>query len=100
MINKIDSTSLFKYALDHIQEILKESDVDIEIKKLYDMNSLCFIEKSIDYVLYNKLSHLNNTYKIDLDIENKESKRVGSYTLYLDDNEEFIDEFFMIDSYN
>ncbi|WP_126651435.1 hypothetical protein [Chryseobacterium aureum] len=96
MEDKIEIKKKFKNAIASIHEIFKNEDLEIELKELYNTNSLKFIEKSICYVFYNEHTYFNNTYKIDIDIEDNTNKRLGSYVLYLDENENFVDEFFII----
>ncbi|AZA99764.1 hypothetical protein EG359_09100 [Chryseobacterium joostei] len=95
MISKIDIKKFFKYALKNVNEILKNEDLDTELKELYNNDSLHFIEKSVCYVLYNRHNYFTNTYKIDIDVEDNHNRRICSYILYLDEDENFIDEFLL-----
>ncbi|KFF27264.1 hypothetical protein [Chryseobacterium vrystaatense] len=86
---------LFLISSEYINNILKDEDILNELKESCEERDLKLINKSIVYVLYEKNELYINSFKIEIDIECKE-KKIGFYILYLDEDENFIDEFFVI----
>lgn len=93
----IDTELLFKLSLEYINNILKDEDVLQELKECCENKNIQLMNKNISYVLYDKNELFKNSYKIEISIECKR-KSIGSYVLYLDEDKNFIDEFFVIKS--
>jgi hypothetical protein len=91
----IDTEDLFKLSSEYVNNILKDEEVLHELKEYCENENIQLINKSIAYVLYDKNELLRNSYKIEISIECKR-KSIGSYVLYLDEDKNFIDEFFVI----
>lgn len=96
MNNNIDTENLFKISSDYINNILKDEELLHELKSSCENEKLELINKSISYVLHDQNELFKNSYKIKINIQCK-SKNIGYYILYLDEGENFIDEFFVID---
>jgi hypothetical protein len=94
-MNNKEVEDLFSLSFKYLNEILKDNDLQKELKQLCGNINIEFIKKSINYIYYNKDKRLNNLYKIKIDIEVGE-KNIGYYDLYLDNDRVFIDEFFII----
>ncbi|WP_223606935.1 hypothetical protein [Chryseobacterium sp. OSA05B] len=86
--------NLFVISSEYINNVLKDEDVLNDLKESCE-GDLKLINKSIVYVLYEKNELYINSFKIEIDIECK-GKKIGFYILYLDEDENFIDEFFVI----
>ncbi|SDH98860.1 hypothetical protein SAMN05421846_103143 [Chryseobacterium taeanense] len=91
----IDTENLFKLSSEYINNILKDEEILQELKESCENENIQLINKSISYVLYDKNELFSNNYKIEMNIECK-IKTIGSYILYLDKDQNFIDEFFVI----
>lgn len=91
----IDTERLFKMSSEYVNNILKDEYVLYELKESCKNEDIKLINKSITFVLYDKNQMLNNSYKIKINIECK-TKNIGSYVLYVDEDQNFIDEFFVI----
>lgn len=86
---------LFSLSFEYLNEILKDNDLQNELKQLYGNTNIEFVKKSVNYIYYNKDQRFSNSYKVKIDIEYSE-QNIGYYNLYLDNNKTFIDEFFVI----
>lgn len=96
MLNKKeDINRLFDLSSGYLNNILKDEDVINEIESLYEYKSVKFVNSDVSFILFNEKSYLSNSYKIKIDILYK-NKNIGHYDLYVDENEKFIDEFFVI----
>lgn len=91
-----DIEKLFGLASEYIDNILKDEDFQTELKGLYGNEEIQFINKNISYIFYDKNEFYNNSYQIKLDIECK-NKNIGYYVLLIDNSENFIDEFLVLD---
>ncbi|MEY8759949.1 hypothetical protein [Chryseobacterium tongliaoense] len=96
MLDKnIDTEVFFKLSSEYIKNILKDEEVLQELKESCEDEDLQLINKSVTYVLYHKNELFLNSYEIKINIECKR-KDIGSYVLYLDKDQNFIDEFFVV----
>ncbi|RNA63544.1 hypothetical protein D1631_17305 [Chryseobacterium nematophagum] len=96
MLDKnIDIEELFKLSCEYLNNILKNEEALLELKESCGNEELQLINRSVSYALYDKNELFKNCYKIKISIEYKR-KIIGSYVLYLDEDQNFIDEFFII----
>lgn len=80
-------------ATEYFEKIINSEDIKNELKEYFGEEYLLnYINKSIDLIIFNENSYLENKYKITLNILNR-SNNIGNYILYLDLKGEFIDEF-------
>ncbi|MBT2620284.1 hypothetical protein [Chryseobacterium sp. ISL-6] len=93
----MDIQNVFDLSFLHINKCLQNEDLQIEIKKMYGgANNLSFIKKGIYHIIYDKNEWLNDCYRIEISIEYN-SNEVGYYNLFIDKDQNFIDEFLVID---
>lgn len=87
--------SFFTITLGFLSEMMKNEDLKNEIVLLCsDIEGLIFFRKSVSYVIYDSYGH-NNCIIVTVDILDKE-KKIGYYSLYLDEDKSIIDEFFVL----
>ena len=94
-MNNQEIENLFSLSFEYLNEILKDDEIQKELKQIVANMNIEYIKKSINYIHYSKDQRFNNCYKIKIDIE-IDGKRIGYYDLYLDSDRNFIDEFFII----
>lgn len=87
--------NLFSLSFEYLNENLKDEGLQKELKQIVANMNIEYIKKSINYIYYNKDKRFINCYNIKIDIE-IDGKRIGYYELYLDNDRNFIDEFFII----
>jgi hypothetical protein len=87
--------NLFSLSFKYLNEILKNDELQKELKQILANMNIEYVKKSINYIHYSKDQRFNNCYKIKIDIEIN-GKSIGYYDLYLDNDKDFIDEFFVI----
>lgn len=82
-----------KKAIEYFEKIINNEDIKNELREYFGEEYLLnYINKSIDLIIFNENSYLENKYKITLNILNRRNN-IGNYILYLDSEGEFIDEF-------
>lgn len=82
-----------KKAIEYFEKIINNEDIKNELREYFGEEYLLkYINKSIDLIIFNENTYLENKYKITLNILNR-SNNIGNYILYLDSEGEFIDEF-------
>ncbi|AZA75194.1 hypothetical protein [Chryseobacterium indoltheticum] len=93
---KKDIEDIFELSKSYLNKCLGDDELANEIIDTYGELNFMFIINEVQYIFYNKNEWLNNCYRVNIDIEHLE-KKVGHYILYLDDNRNFVDEFFHLD---
>ncbi|MGV0753427.1 hypothetical protein [Empedobacter brevis] len=92
-MKEINIDSFFKKAVNYLEKAINNKDIKSELRDSFGEEYLLdYINKSIDLIIFNENSYLENKYKITINILNQ-SNNIGNYILYLDSEGEFIDEF-------
>lgn len=92
-MEEINIDSFFKKAVNYLEKAINNKDIKSELRDSFGEEYLLdYINKSIDLIIFNENSYLENKYKITINILNQ-SNNIGNYILYLDSEGEFIDEF-------
>ncbi|GEM51167.1 hypothetical protein ACTS95_13425 [Empedobacter brevis] len=92
-MKEINIDSFFKKAVNYLEKTINNKDIKSELRDSFGEEYLLdYINKSIDLIIFNENSYLENKYKITINILNQ-SNNIGNYILYLDSEGEFIDEF-------
>lgn len=94
MIDNIKS--FFELSSNYLQKILEDEDVRNELIELLGNINVQIENNSVSYIIYHENEFYNNSYQIKSHII-YDKKRVGYYILYIDENNNFIDEFFVLD---
>ena len=92
-----DIKNIFELCKSYMVKILDDEEIIREVREIYGLsiNELKFENKYISDVLYHSMG-LHPCKNVQIDIL-KGNKKIGYYSLYLEDDNSFKDEFFVLD---
>ena len=92
-----DVSNIFELCKSYMVKILDDEEIIREVRETYglNINELKFENKHISDVLYHSMG-LYPCKNVQIDILNG-NKKIGYYSLYLNHDNDFEDEFFVLD---